>query len=61
MVYSNNLIISNKIYHTWNDFSSIIFSTGTDKSLQMRKLHVEIVIVKERKITFIKLIENYGF
>ena len=60
MVYSNNLI-SYKIYHNWNDFSSIIFSTGTDESLQMRKLHVEKVIVEERKIISIKLIENYGF
>ena len=39
----------------------MIFSTGTDESLQMRKLHVKKVIVEERKITLIKLIENYGF
>ena len=37
------------------------FSTGTNESLQMRKLHVEILIVEKRKITFIKLIENYSF
>ena len=60
MVYSDNLI-SNKNSSYLSDFSSLIFSTGTDESLQMRNLHVEKVIIEERKIIFIKLIKNYGF